>query len=162
MCQEPVVQCTCFQKIVKARHKIDMMFANASKQIVGLTFVRAYVKIRRKIDVCFVNMQKHVATLSFLFTNKCSILRAGFRKVPGASRLRFSYISEKIVQQYRTSAFGPSKTRRTIDILFVNMSKHVVKLTLFLPMCHNTPQNSHCCCQIVKTRSRIDIIFANV
>ena len=76
--------------------------------------------------------------IAFFFTNKLCILRAGFRKVPGASRLRFSYISEKIVQQYRTSAFGPSTTRRKIDIFFVNMSKHVVKLTLVLPMCQNT------------------------
>jgi len=38
------------------------------------------------------------------------------RKVPGASRLRVSYFNGKSVQQYRTSAFGPSKTRRTTDM----------------------------------------------
>ena len=44
---------------------------------------------------------------------------------------------------------------------FVNMSKHAVQLTLFLSMCQNTSYNSHCCCQIGRTRRRIDIVFAN-
>ena len=38
----------------------------------------------------------------------------------------FSYLFEKILQQYRTSAFAPSKTRRKIVIV----SKHAVKTTV--------------------------------
>ena len=30
------------------------------------------------------------------------------------------------------------KTRRKIDIIFANVSKHVVKVTLLLPICQNT------------------------
>ena len=51
------------------------------------------------------------------------------RNLPRSSRLRFSDIFENFVQQYGTSAFGPSKTRRKIDFFFENRQKRLVKLT---------------------------------
>ena len=64
----------------------------------------------------------------------------------------FVLFRKKNMQQYRTSAFGPSKTRRNIDILFANMLKHVVKLTLVLQICQNMSLNLHYFCKYVKTR----------
>ena len=87
--------------------------------------------------------------------NKCLGVRGGLRLV--SSRLRFSYFFEKIVQQYRTSAFWPSKTRRKIDMFFENVSTHVVKLTTFLPMCHITSYNLYVFCKCVKTHRKINI-----
>ena len=68
------------------------------------------------------------------------------------------------------------KTRRTICIMFanvskhvlkltwwfVNMSKHVVQLTLFLQMCQNTLLNSHVWRKYVKTRRKLYGSCANV
>ena len=48
--------------------------------------------------------------------------------LPRSSRLRFPYISEDVVQQYGTLAFGPSSTRRKIYIAFEIMGKHAAQL----------------------------------
>ena len=49
------------------------------------------------------------------------------------------------------------KTRCKNEIIVANVSKHVIKLTLFLPMCQNTSYNLHYFCQCIKTRRSIDI-----
>ena len=49
------------------------------------------------------------------------------------------------------------KTWSNIDISVANVWKHVIQLTLFLPMCQNTSYDLHYFCQCIKTRRSIDI-----
>ena len=49
-----------------------------------------------------------------------------------------------------------------MEIVFANMSKHDVNLTLVMQTFRNTLLNLYYVCHYVKTRRQIEIMFANV
>ena len=85
-----------------------------------------------------LHMQAHVHVQVWEFVerrNEGLLSRDGVPEGSGGFRecsSTFLVLVQKIMQYYRTSAFEPSKTRRTIVTVFGFMFKHVVAFILVL------------------------------
>ena len=105
------------------------------------------MKTRRKIDITFTNAYKHVVQLT-LFLQMCK-----------NTSYNWHYVCKCVRTHRKISIMFCQcvKTRCTNYIIVVNVSTHVIKLTLLLPMCQNTSYNLHYVCQCIKTRLSICI-----